>query len=38
LSELSTVEKIRAAAMELFGEKGYTETSLADISSKVGIK
>ncbi|MGG0482896.1 TetR/AcrR family transcriptional regulator [Priestia aryabhattai] len=38
MSELSTVEKIRAAAMELFGEKGYTETSLADISSKVGIK
>ncbi|GIO20446.1 TetR family transcriptional regulator [Oceanobacillus oncorhynchi subsp. incaldanensis] len=34
----STVTKIKKNALSLFVEKGYTETSLADIAGRVGIK
>ncbi|AQX55634.1 TetR/AcrR family transcriptional regulator [Priestia flexa] len=34
----STVDRIKAVAMTAFGEKGYTDTSLAYIAEQVGIK
>jgi len=35
---ISTKERIASVAIELFAEKGYSETSMKDIASQVGIK
>ncbi len=34
---LSTRDRLRAAAYELFGERGYDGTSMADLAERVGI-